>query len=64
MPHGNPSKYDPLKVNSRNGIAYGELYKRTQEYNQHHAGYTLVTIWESEWYLTEKKEKQEKLPTK
>lgn len=49
--HGNPQIYDPNDINSATKTTFGELYQKTLAREQFikDAGYTLVTIWESEW---------------
>jgi hypothetical protein len=49
--HGNPKKYDPSDVNSKNGKTFGELYQKTleREYQIRDMGFNLITIWENDW---------------
>jgi hypothetical protein len=49
--HGNPAKFDPTGINTISKLSYGELYARTlqREKSLKDAGYTVVSIWESEW---------------
>lgn len=50
--HGNPDFYDPKDVNKRARKTFGELYERTLENEQCliEGGYTVIKIWESEWF--------------
>ena len=51
--HGNikNKRYPPNKINSSNGIKFGDLYKKTLEKRKLilDAGYNLIDMWESEW---------------
>jgi len=55
--HGNPARFDPLKINTRTPKQYtfGELYQGTldRETSIISAGYNLVTIWESDYRKTQ-----------
>ena len=48
--HGNPQFYNPAKNNGF-GRTYGQLYKRTIEYENEliDSGFSLIKIWESEY---------------
>lgn len=45
--HGDPKKYRPEEINPRNGIAFGELYRKTlqREQDLRDAGFNLVVKW-------------------
>lgn len=51
--HGNPLKFDANKINyqTKNKLTFGELYHLTmmRENILRQSGYTIVSIWESEW---------------
>ncbi len=52
--HGNPTVYSPdqpLRLSTHKGKTYGDLYRATmlREERIRAAGYSLVTIWESDW---------------
>lgn len=49
--HGNPKKFNPDDINPRTKTTYGILYKKTIEKQKflEKNGYTVVSIWESEW---------------
>ena len=49
--HGNPNVYSPNDVNTENKKTFGELYKNTidKEHTLRYAGYTVISIWESDW---------------
>jgi hypothetical protein len=49
--HGNPSFYDRDKIHPMNGKTFGQLYDKTLEKEMEltSAGYTVVSIWESDW---------------
>lgn len=50
--HGNPGVYKANEVNKRKRKTFGELYAETMKKRQTilDAGYTLVDIWEKDWY--------------
>lgn len=56
--HGNPAIYNPNDINRATKTTFGELYSKTLEKksNLERAGYTVISIWESEFVL--KKGKQ------
>jgi hypothetical protein len=45
--HGDPKKYKAEDVNPKNGVKFGELYRRTLKREQDllDAGYRLVVKW-------------------
>jgi len=49
--HGNPKIFNANDVNCKNKQTFGELYKRTlqKEEELHNSGYTVVSIWESDF---------------
>ena len=49
--HGNPNKYSPRKINKSVKKTFGELHKNTMERERLliENGYTIVSIWESEF---------------
>lgn len=49
--HGNPFKYEPTEFNEVTKCTMGELYKKTIEREQYlkNNGYTIISMWESEW---------------
>ena len=49
--HGHPTRYDPKKLNTVSKKTFGELYKKTMDRENliKQAGYTIITIWESDW---------------
>jgi protein-arginine kinase activator protein McsA len=49
--HGNPTKYNPDILNPITKSTYGELYNKTLTIEQRikNLGYSLLTIWESDW---------------
>lgn len=57
--HGNPYKYDQDKRNDQCKKTFGELYQKTmaRESALITAGYTLITIWESDWNALKKTQK-------
>lgn len=60
--HGNPTRFDPEKLNKNSERTFGELYKNTidRESIIKEAGFNLVTIWESDFdILVDKKEENE-----
>jgi len=58
--HGNPIKYTANEENPTSKKTYGELYRTTIERENFlkEAGYTLVTIWESDWKKIKKELKK------
>lgn len=52
--HGNPDKFNPEDLNPVINKTYGELYKNTliKEENIKKAGYNLITIWESDYRMS------------
>jgi hypothetical protein len=63
--HGNPSKFKPDDINATNHKSYGELYAKTLEKEQiiKSAGYSLITIWESDWNIIKKTKINETVKT-
>lgn len=57
--HGNPAIYDSNDINPRNKKSFGELYTKTVEKHNllKKAGYTVISIWESDFNKLTKKEK-------
>ena len=49
--HGNPKIYEPEKVNPKNNIKFGTLFKKTlhKELNCRNLGFNYICIWEYEW---------------
>ena len=49
--HGNPALFEPTDINHQNGKTYGELYIKTlaREKILKEAGYSIISIWESEF---------------
>ncbi|CAH6419832.1 Hypothetical protein HVR_LOCUS913, partial [uncultured virus] len=49
--HGNPKLYNSNEMNTRAGKTFGELYQKTIEREEfiRSQGYTLITIWESDF---------------
>jgi G:T-mismatch repair DNA endonuclease (very short patch repair protein) len=49
--HGNPKRFNPEEINPRNGIIFGDLYKKTMNKNEalRNMGYTVIDVWESDW---------------
>jgi len=49
--HGNPKKFPPDKLNTRTGTTFKSLYNKTLEKEKllKQAGYTVVTMWESDY---------------
>lgn len=61
--HGNPNLYKEDDINPRNGISFGQLYKRTMDKKNTiiNLGYKYVEIWEHDWKLLKNNE-TESLP--
>lgn len=57
--HGNPKIYKPDEYNERSKFTFGELYRRTidREKMLKSAGYTVISIWESDFKAINKNEK-------
>jgi hypothetical protein len=55
--HGNPKKFKRNDMNKCNKKTFGYLYDETKKRNKIiiDKGYTLVTIWENDWYEIKKK---------
>lgn len=51
--HGNPALYDQNAIQKRAKKTFGELYQNTLLKKKHleEAGYTVISIWESDWKL-------------
>lgn len=49
--HGNPGIYNPDEIHPRMGVSFGEIYQSTLDKVRRleEAGYTVISIWESEW---------------
>ncbi len=49
--HGNPAKFAPDLINHKCGLTMEELHRKTLEKRAYleAAGYTVVSIWGSEW---------------
>lgn len=45
--HGDPKKYRPEEINPKNGVSFGELYRKTMEREEDlkRAGFKLVVKW-------------------
>lgn len=51
--HGNPRKFNPIEINKRVNITFGELYRKTIEKEDilKTMGFTVVSMWEYDWDL-------------
>ena len=49
--HGNPRRFKPDDINTRNGCTFGFLFERTQAKNTRirDLGYNVVEMWEIDW---------------
>ena len=49
--HGNPMKFSPNDINQQAHKTFGELHACTLEKERFlkEAGYTVISIWESDW---------------
>lgn len=54
--HGNTERYDPNDIHPVNKITFQELYNKTiqREEQLKELGYSLITIWESDWLESQK----------
>lgn len=55
--HGNPKVFDQEKIHPIIKKTYGEIYQKTLQREQElkNAGYTIISIWESDWKNSKRK---------
>ena len=59
--HGHPDIYNPTDINPISKKSFGELYQKTisREEKLKAAGYTIISMWESDWNAIKKAQKHE-----
>ncbi len=61
--HGNPAVYEPNEINDMNKCTFGQLYQETLDKEQalKAAGYTVISIWEKDYYENRRAKLKESL---